>query len=274
GLAAPERPQPGAEADEELGDLAAGPARAHHVPGLVQHDRDEQRHHEQQRAENVHAGKPPSCRVVLHATGRTRVSCPAPGHGKTRCLPDRRTREAGKFQTVRGLDLLLRAYPLTAEPVSSSARALDQRSASSTASSVAASADCARSACSATTASIVSTIPVNGSRPPRNAATHASFAPLNTAGKVPPALPTCLARPTAGKACSSSGKNSQLAALVQSQAGAASATRCGQPMASAIGMRMSGGEACAMVEPSANSTMECTIDCGCTTTSIRSNGIS
>ena len=30
------------------------------------------------------------------------------------------------------------------------------------------------------------------------------------------------------------------------------------------------GEACAIVEPSTNSTIECTIDCGCTTTSMRS----
>ena len=34
-------------------------------------------------------------------------------------------------------------------------------------------------------------------------------------------------------------------------------------MPSAIGSRMSGGLACAMVLPSTNSTMECTIDWGC-----------
>ena len=37
---------------------------------------------------------------------------------------------------------------------------------------------------------------------------------------------------------------------------------------------MSGGLACAIVEPSTNSTIEWTIDCGCTTTSIASNGTS
>ena len=37
---------------------------------------------------------------------------------------------------------------------------------------------------------------------------------------------------------------------------------------------MSGGDACAIVAPSTNSTMECTIDCGWTTTSIASNGTS
>ena len=35
---------------------------------------------------------------------------------------------------------------------------------------------------------------------------------------------------------------------------------------------MSGGLAWASVAPSTNSTIECTIDCGCTTTSIRSYG--
>ena len=56
--------------------------------------------------------------------------------------------------------------------------------------------------------------------------------------------------------------------------GAASGTRSGQPRPSAIGSRMSGGLAWARVEPSVNSTIECTTDCGCTTTSIRSYGTS
>ena len=41
-----------------------------------------------------------------------------------------------------------------------------------------------------------------------------------------------------------------------------------------MGRRMSGGEAWAIVEPSTNWTMECTTDCGWTTTSIRSSGMS
>ena len=61
---------------------------------------------------------------------------------------------------------------------------------------------------------------------------------------------------------------------VQSTCAAAPGTRSGQPMASAIGSRMSGGEAWAMVEPSTNSTMEWITDCGWTTTSMRSNGMS
>ena len=40
------------------------------------------------------------------------------------------------------------------------------------------------------------------------------------------------------------------------------------------GSRMSGGLACASVEPSTNSTIECTTDCGWTTTSTRSSGTS
>src|SRR4029077_15324529 len=46
--------------------------------------------------------------------------------------------------------------------------------------------------------------------------------------------------------------------------------RCGKPRAYSIGRRMSGFDSCALVAPSVNSTIECTIDCGCTTTSMRS----
>src|SRR5436190_1827731 len=46
--------------------------------------------------------------------------------------------------------------------------------------------------------------------------------------------------------------------------------RCGKPRAYSIGRRMSGLDSWAMVAPSVHSTMECTIDCGCTTTSMRS----
>ena len=128
--------------------------------------------------------------------------------------------------------------------------------------------------CSEITRITVSTIPVNEMAPARNAATHSSLAALYTAGQVPPARPTCRASETAGKASSSSGSNVQVCALVQSTAGAASGTRSGQASASAIGIRMSGGLAWASVEPSVNSTIECTTDCGCTTTSMRSNGTS
>lgn len=54
------------------------------------------------------------------------------------------------------------------------------------------------------------------------------------------------------------GKNSQVEAVVQSKAGAASGTRSGQPRPIAMGPRMSGGVAWASVEPSLNSTIEWT----------------
>ena len=40
-----------------------------------------------------------------------------------------------------------------------------------------------------------------------------------------------------------------------------------------MGMRMSGVPSCALIAPSSNSTIEWTIDCGCSTTSIRSAGV-
>ena len=67
-----------------------------------------------------------------------------------------------------------------------------------------------------------------------------------------------------------SGSNVQLAALVQSHGRAAPGIRSGQLSPRAIGSFMSGGEHWARVDPSTNCTMECTIDCGWTTTSIRS----
>src|SRR6185437_451238 len=58
GLAAAEGPQLGSEPDEELGHLAARPARAPHVARFVQHDREQQSEHEQQRAYDTHARLP------------------------------------------------------------------------------------------------------------------------------------------------------------------------------------------------------------------------
>jgi len=113
---------------------------------------------------------------------------------------------------------------------------------------------------------MTSTMPVNASLPAQKASTQTSLAPLYTAGATPPALPTRRASSTAGKASSSSGSKVQADAFVQSKAGAASGTRSGQVSPSAIGNRISGGEHCAIVEPSTYSTIECTIDCGWTTT--------
>ena len=79
---------------------------------------------------------------------------------------------------------------------------------------------------------------------------------------------------TAGNASSSSGKNSHVCGLVQSTGGAVSGSRSGQARPSAIGISIVGGLAWASVEPSVNSTIECTTLVGCTTTSMRSNGMS
>ena len=57
-------------------------------------------------------------------------------------------------------------------------------------------------------------------------------------------------------------------AVDQSSAGCTCGSRSGQASARAIGRRMSGGLACAIVAPSAKVTIEWTIDCGCTTTSM------
>ncbi|CPU64402.1 Uncharacterised protein [Mycobacteroides abscessus subsp. abscessus] len=84
----------------------------------------------------------------------------------------------------------------------------------------------------------------------------------------PPASPALRARSTAGNTWASNGSNSQVEAVLKSQADAAAGTRSGQPRASAMGSFMSGGLACASVDPSVNVTIECTIDCGCTTTPI------
>ena len=63
-------------------------------------------------------------------------------------------------------------------------------------------------------------------------------------------------------------------AVDQSHGGATGSSRSGQDSPSAIGSRMSGGDACAIVEPSTNSTIECTTDCGWTTTSMSATGTS
>ena len=104
----------------------------------------------------------------------------------------------------------------------------------------------------------------------RKASAASSLAALYTAVMHPPVSPAFRARSTAGKTAPSTGSNSQVEAVLKSQAAAAPATRRGQPNASEIGNFMSGGLAWAMVDPSTKVTIEGTIDCGWTTTSIRS----
>ena len=61
--------------------------------------------------------------------------------------------------------------------------------------------------------------------------------------------------------------------LVQSTGSAALGTRSGQANPKARGIIIVGGLACTMVDPSMNSTIECTTLLGCTTTSMRSMGM-
>ena len=60
--------------------------------------------------------------------------------------------------------------------------------------------------------------------------------------------------------------------FARDRAAAAPSIRSGQARQWAIGTRMSGGPSCATIEPSRNSTSPCTIDCGCTNTSISDAG--
>ena len=79
---------------------------------------------------------------------------------------------------------------------------------------------------------------------------------------------------TAGNASSSRGSNVHSDAWEKSSAGCAPGMRCGQFSACEIGSFIEGGDACAMVAPSANVTIECTMDCGWTVTSILSGSTS
>src|SRR5580693_4659975 len=159
--------------------------------------------------------------------------------------------------------------PSFPQELSSRARRRAQSSTTSTSATVVTAVRAA--SCSETIRATVSTMRGKLIRPAWKSATHASFAALYTAGAVPPAAAASRASATAGKAASSSGSNVQVAAVDQSRPRAAPGTRSGQAMPSEIGSRMSGGDAWMIVAPSENSTIECTIDCGCTTTSTRSS---
>ena len=93
-------------------------------------------------------------------------------------------------------------------------------------------------------------------------------------GAVPPRAPASPGQPDGGERLVVEREELPgLRAASSPPAGAASGTRSGQPRPSAIGISIDGGDACASVEPSLNSTIECTTEVGCTTTSIRSNGM-
>ena len=104
--------------------------------------------------------------------------------------------------------------------------------------------------------------------PFRKRSTATSLAAFKTAPAVPPSSRARRARRRAGNRSWSGSRNVSRAKSLTSKRENAWAQRLGQVSAYWIGSRMSGRLACATTEPSTNSTMECTTDCGCTTTSI------
>src|SRR5436190_15549995 len=124
----------------------------------------------------------------------------------------------------------------------------------------------------ASVSSTTSAIPRNGSLPSRNAATATSFAALNTHGAVPPRSPDLRARPSSGNVSRSGAWNSSVRPGVKSSGETGVVLRWGYVSANEIGTRMSGWPRCASAAPSRKRTSACTIELGCTTTSIRSYG--
>ncbi len=219
------------EADEELGDLHAEHLGRDEVPPLVQHDRDEQRHDEDGDAQQ-------------EAHPATLPS--------SMPRPPRDARGAPRWQPV-----------LTA-------RARAHRSAARTSARVTASParpigfrDYLRHG-----------VHDPGEREPAgHEGGHAHLVGgVVDGGRGPARLPGGAgdARPRETPPRRAA-RRSRCARSDQSMAGAAPGTRSGQPSASAIGIRMSGGLAWAIVDPSVNSTIEWMTDCGWTTTEILSN---
>ena len=100
-------------------------------------------------------------------------------------------------------------------------------------------------------------------------ATATSLAAFSTVGAAAARLQRPRApAPAPGTASRSGASKVRFAISARSSRGAGPSIRSGQARQCAIGMRMSGAPSCAMIEPSRNSTRPCTIDCGCTRTSI------
>src|SRR5580704_16502206 len=105
-------------------------------------------------------------------------------------------------------------------------------------------------------------------RPSRKAATATSLAALSHAGASPPVRPAAYARSRHRKVARSGSSNVNGPTDAQSIAPYATGNLDGQAIAYPIGSRISGRDNCAIVDPSLHSTIECTTDWGCTTTSI------
>ena len=112
-------------------------------------------------------------------------------------------------------------------------------------------------------------------RPPTKAATQASSAPLKTAGAVPPAAPARAARAgRPGRRRRRAGRSPTR--WPSSSRSPAPPRRPGpaRPGPGRSGCACRAGSPAPSCEPSTNSTIEWTTDCGWTTTSMRSNGTS
>src|SRR5215211_772972 len=116
-------------------------------------------------------------------------------------------------------------------------------------------------------------MPMKSSRPERNACTATSLAAFSTQVAVPPSSAAARASRRQGKASRSGGSNSSAPISARSSVRTGTSTRSGWWSAYAIGTRMSGCPRCASVAPSQSETSAWTIDCGCTTTPIRSYGV-
>ena len=253
GLAPGERPEARPEPEEELGDLHARALGRPVVAELVEHHHEDDADDEEQRRaaaghedeQRDHRGE--EREQDARWPSRLLTSTPASSNGSFTRLPS-----CGSAQSVDGDRWRARARPGRLPE----RRRRRERS------------RCRRRAPRRRSAAMA----VQGSGPSRNAATATSLAPLSTAGAPPPARPASNARRRHGKASRSGVSKVSCDTSVQSMAPNASGSRAGAPSARPMGRRMSGIESWAIVAPSTNSTMLCTTDCGCTTTSIWSNG--
>ncbi len=113
-------------------------------------------------------------------------------------------------------------------------------------------------------------MPVNPSPPSRNAATATSLAAFSTIGRPASPFSARNASPRHGNLDESGTSKSRWPARARSSGASVVSQRSGYENAYWMGSRMSVTPSWAMIDPSTSSTIECTIDCGCTSTSIRS----
>ena len=122
-------------------------------------------------------------------------------------------------------------------------------------------------------APITSAMAGNASVPSRKDDTATSLDAFSTIGRLRSASRARNASRRHGNSSQSGGWNSSAPARVRSRNGTGAAHRSGYENAYWMGSRMSVVPSWASIDPSANSTSEWTIDCGCTTTSICAAGI-